>query len=184
MARNHPDRVRHAVLVGSVGPGCVTPIDRVLAAPLAGAIVARAALPAYHRLATRWSARVLGQALGGDIGDAVRREGRHHGRRVWRSFLVEQRALVRETPSLFSDLDSVTVPITVVTGGVDRVVPPGSARRLAEALPQARLHVLPGVGHHVPYAAPQRLVNLVLDAVNPPADTDATDTDATEMVSN
>ncbi len=44
-------------------------------------------------------------------------------------------------------LGGVTVPVLVITGDDDRIVPTGQSVRLAEELPQAELAVLPDCGH-------------------------------------
>ncbi|NHA68714.1 alpha/beta hydrolase [Phycicoccus sp. CMS6Z-2] len=45
------------------------------------------------------------------------------------------------------DLADVTVPVAVWQGGQDRFVPPSHGQWLAEHVPGARSHVLPGEGH-------------------------------------
>ena len=58
-----------------------------------------------------------------------------------------------------SDLDqhhaiaSLRVPVVVIVGKEDRVTPPRQARRLSEALPDAELVELRGVGHMAPLEA-------------------------------
>jgi len=47
-------------------------------------------------------------------------------------------------------IEHVRVPSLVVVGDLDRITPPASARRLAEALPDAKVVVLEGVGHMAP----------------------------------
>ncbi|MGH3713237.1 MAG: alpha/beta fold hydrolase [Micromonosporaceae bacterium] len=42
------------------------------------------------------------------------------------------------------------VPVRILAGGRDRLTPPVHSRRLADALPHARLAVFPGVGHMIP----------------------------------
>ena len=39
------------------------------------------------------------------------------------------------------------VPVTILVGTHDRLCPVGHSRTMAEALPHAALHVLPGAGH-------------------------------------
>jgi pimeloyl-ACP methyl ester carboxylesterase len=46
-----------------------------------------------------------------------------------------------------SRLGEVRVPVLVLIGGGDRVVPPASSRMVAEALPNARIEVDPDSGH-------------------------------------
>jgi pimeloyl-ACP methyl ester carboxylesterase len=47
-------------------------------------------------------------------------------------------------------LRALTQPVLLVTGDQDRLVPPADTERVAAALPNAGLEVLPGCGH-VPY---------------------------------
>jgi pimeloyl-ACP methyl ester carboxylesterase len=44
-------------------------------------------------------------------------------------------------------LADITVPVDLVYGDADRMVPVVDGQRLAAALPHARLHLLPGAGH-------------------------------------
>ena len=96
-----PGRVAAVVLLASVGPGCVTVWDRLLAAPGAGqlcAVVAWRLTPWMARARLAGIARRRGRPLRpGEHanwqvwGDADR--GYH---KQWRTFLTEQRALLRE----------------------------------------------------------------------------------------
>ncbi len=56
---------------------------------------------------------------------------------------------------------ALRLPVLVVAGERDRMVPPKAARALADALPDARLAVLPEVGHLPPLERPQALVRCV-----------------------
>lgn len=63
------------------------------------------------------------------------------------------------------------VETTVIVGAHDRLTPPAHARRIAEALPDARLLVVPGAGHMIglerPEAVNEALSELVRRAVVP-----------------
>jgi pimeloyl-ACP methyl ester carboxylesterase len=62
----------------------------------------------------------------------------------------------------FERYRSLTVPTIIIAGTADIVVPPDvHARRLAAALPHARLMLLRGVGHMPHYAAPDRVAEAV-----------------------
>lgn len=52
----------------------------------------------------------------------------------------------------------------VVTGDRDRVVPPANADVLARLIPGARVQVIAGAGHLVPWEAPDDLAELIRDA--------------------
>ncbi len=155
-----PERVAALVLLASVGPGCLTWADWVLASPVSGEVLAVVA----WRLTPRLARAVLGAArwlrrrpLGPDeaVNWQIWGNARHdHG--LWRSFLIEQRALVRELDGLTAALPAVTQPVLLVADPHDMIVPVRSTQRLAAALTDASVQMLDGPGHHLPRrAAPQ-----------------------------
>ena len=164
-----PGRVEAVVLLASVGPGCVTGWDRLLAAPGTGQLCAQVAWRLTPWIARAWLAWLAWLA---------RRQGRplrpeehvnwqvwgHAGRGrrpLWRTFLTEQRALLREIDELERALASVQAPVLLLADPTDTVVPLETARRLARALPDARLELVEGAGHHLPRRAPE----VVADAI-------------------
>jgi pimeloyl-ACP methyl ester carboxylesterase len=60
-------------------------------------------------------------------------------------------------------LAAVRCPVLVASGEDDRLIPPRYARELAAALPQARLELLPGVGHAPPIEDPRGFNRLLAD---------------------
>lgn len=60
-----------------------------------------------------------------------------------------------------SELEHVAVPVWVVAGDQDRMIPKGGPQQLAEAIPGARLVTLPGAGHE-PMLQQPREFNRVL----------------------
>ena len=60
-------------------------------------------------------------------------------------------------------LGEVRCPVLVAVGEDDRIVPPRYARQLAERVPQARLEVLPGIGHAPPIEDPRGFNRLLAD---------------------
>ncbi|HET9071146.1 MAG TPA: alpha/beta hydrolase [Acidimicrobiales bacterium] len=165
-----PDRVAGLVLAASVGADTPTPLDRVLALPPLGDLLVAAALvgtgralsvPAVRRRLRGRLPPARSTAL-----EALLRAG-DGGRRsspAWRSFAVEQRAFVAEAAGLAAGLPGIACPAEVVVGAADRVVTPVAARRLAAAIPAARLVELPGVGHLLPHDAPHALARAVTGA--------------------
>jgi pimeloyl-ACP methyl ester carboxylesterase len=162
-----PGRVAAVVLLASVGPGCVTGWDRLLAAPGAGQLCALVA----WRL-TPWMARAR-------LAGIARRRRRppdpdehvnwqvwgHAGgghRPLWRTFLTEQRALLRELDELEDAIASVRAPVLVLADPKDTIVPFETARELARALPDARLQLVAGAGHHLPRRAPQAVADAIV----------------------
>lgn len=63
------------------------------------------------------------------------------------------------------------VPVHVLVGSRDLLTPPEHARRLAEAVPGARLTVAPGAGHYLPlerdFLVSEALVDLARGALSP-----------------
>ena len=162
-----PGRVEAVVLLASVGPACVTGWDRLLAAPGAGQL---AALVAWRL--TPWIARAR-------LAGIARRRGRPldpdehanwqvwghagHGRHpLWRTFLTEQRALLRELGALEHAIASVRAPVLVLADPRDTIVPYETARRLVRALPDARLQLVEGAGHHLPRRAPEAVADAIV----------------------
>ena len=161
-----PGRVAAVVLLASVGPGCLTGWDRLLAAPGAGQLCALLA----WRL-TPWMARARLARIARRRGRPLRPDehvnwqvwghaGRGH-RPLWRTFLTEQRALLRELGELEHAIASVRAPVLVLADPKDTLVPFETARRLARTLPDARLQSVEGAGHHLPRRAPE----VVADAI-------------------
>jgi uncharacterized membrane protein YbhN (UPF0104 family)/pimeloyl-ACP methyl ester carboxylesterase len=154
-----PHRVEAVILLASVGPGCVNRWDRLLAAPGAGPLCALAA----WRL-TPWLARARLARIGRRHGRPLRPDEHvnwqvwgHAGggqRPLWRTFLTEQRALLRELGELERAVSSVQAPVLLLADPRDALVPIGTARRLAHALPDACLLLVQDTGHHLPRRAP------------------------------
>jgi pimeloyl-ACP methyl ester carboxylesterase/uncharacterized membrane protein YbhN (UPF0104 family) len=172
-----PHRVEAVVLLASVGPGCVNRWDRLLAAPLVGPLCALVA----WRL-TPWIARARLAQIAWQRGRPPRqdehvnwqvwgRAGRQHSP-LWRTFLTEQRALLRELGELERAIPSVQGPVLLLADPQDALVPVDTGRRLARALPDARLQLVPGAGHHLPRRAPDAVADAIaafLAAVEDPA---------------
>jgi pimeloyl-ACP methyl ester carboxylesterase len=140
----------------------------MLAVPLVGQMMCAGGLAATRLVLRRpaWQG-VLGSGMKGvDPTDArLFAEACLHSGALG-SFMVEQRALVWEFPAVLGGLSEVRVPTTVVSGGRDRLIAPGSARRLAEGIAGAELRIVPGAGHFLPGISPGVLAEVVLAAVD------------------
>lgn len=65
------------------------------------------------------------------------------------------------THDVRAELAGIAAPALVVVGELDRETPLAYSRALADGLPDARLEVIPGVGHLTPAEAPDRFNQLV-----------------------
>jgi pimeloyl-ACP methyl ester carboxylesterase len=54
-------------------------------------------------------------------------------------------------PDRSSELAGITVPTLVLVGEHDVITPPAEARAMAQAIPKARLEVIPNAGHMAPF---------------------------------
>lgn len=59
----------------------------------------------------------------------------------------------------FGEID---VDVSVWHGEADEEVPVAQVRRLADALPRGRLHVVPGAGHHLALTHPDQLLEALV----------------------
>jgi pimeloyl-ACP methyl ester carboxylesterase len=166
-AVRHPGRVRGLVLVSSVGPGAPAAWDdRLLATPIVGDVLAALTIGATGRLLRIDRVQSLAdRRLAGRTLEAVRAltrlTGAGTGTRVWQSFVTEQRSLLSELHLLAPALHSLDVPVAILHGSADRVVPASVATRLVSTIPGARLRVLPGAHHLMPLDHPEEVVEAV-----------------------
>ncbi|MGO8886427.1 MAG: alpha/beta fold hydrolase [Streptosporangiaceae bacterium] len=165
-ASQAPERVEAVVLLASVGPGCLNGWDRLLAAPLAGpvcSVVAWRLTPWFARARLARIARLRDRPLGPEehVNWRIWGHARSDHGPLWRSFLTEQRALVGELAELESLLPSVRAPVLLLADPGDTLVPVDTARRMELALPDARLQLIEGPGHHLPMRAPRQVSDAI-----------------------
>ncbi len=72
-----------------------------------------------------------------------------------------------ETMSIEAGLPAVTTPTLVIAGAEDPATPPEHARRIAEAVPGARLVVVPGAAHLGNVEQPAAFTGLIIDHLRP-----------------
>ena len=163
-ASSAPERIEAVVLLASVGPGCANGWDRLLAAPGTGplcALVAWRLTPWIARVRLAWLSSREGRPLeyvnwlvwagaGSDTGP------------LWRTFLAEQRALLRDLHALERAIPSVQAPVLLLADPHDTIVPVGTARLLAQSLPDACLQLVHGAGHHLPRRAPDTVAEAIV----------------------
>jgi pimeloyl-ACP methyl ester carboxylesterase len=173
LAEESAARVHAAVLIASVGPGeRLGRIDRLLAIPPIGAAAAAIALNVAARaLSVPPFRRLLDRYLRGTSDESLLAvaEGWRRGE-AWRSFVVEQRALLDELDSLAPGLADIAVPVTVVIGGADRIVPAATGHRLAAAIPGAQFIRMEGAGHLLSHERPEAVAAAIAQAATEAAD--------------
>jgi pimeloyl-ACP methyl ester carboxylesterase len=113
---------------------------------------------------TPWLARLelarirhkLGRPLRSDehIGLDTWANARHDHGAMWRTFLIEQRDLVRNGAALDRAIANVRAPALLLADPTDTVVPIRTAHALLEVLPDAELTLVPGGGHALPRQTP------------------------------
>jgi pimeloyl-ACP methyl ester carboxylesterase len=154
MAERQPDKVKALVLVCPVTPsGRLGRLDRLLAGRRAGPLMARAGfLGASAALAVPPLRRRIAPLVPG--ADASRWP---ELTRAWRTFWVEQRALVDELPGLATGFD---VPATFVVGERDHVTDPAEARAYAATL-GAEVVEVADAGHLLPMQRPAEVAGAI-----------------------
>jgi pimeloyl-ACP methyl ester carboxylesterase len=81
-------------------------------------------------------------------------------RPVWRSFLLEQRALIKEVPRITAALPLTTAPTRVISGNRDTMIPPGTAAGLLAAIGHSTGHQVEA-GHDLQLRQPAELAGLI-----------------------
>jgi pimeloyl-ACP methyl ester carboxylesterase len=163
LAVAHPDRVNRLVLASpAANSDSLGPVDYLLAAPVLGWLTTVGAMAGGGLiLGARPVRRWVAEATALD-----ERYLRSAGRmllapRTWRSFVREQRLLVRDLPLLERRLAEIESPTTIVSGSADRVVPVAAARRLSGQIPGAELVEVPHAGHLLHVQQAGRLAEIV-----------------------
>jgi pimeloyl-ACP methyl ester carboxylesterase len=165
-AAQAPQRVKAVVLLAGVGPGSVSIVDWVLAAPVVGPLSAQImwrATPWIARARLAWLSRGQGRPMypGEHVGLQVWGQKGGGVEPLWRAFLTEQRALLSELAELEAVLPSIGVPVLLLADPADQIVPIMTAERLAEELPHARLRLVTHASHHLPRRAPGAVVQAI-----------------------
>ncbi len=148
-------RVVGIALLASVGPDCLLPADRIFEVPGLGEPMAWIALGPGATLWRRYLRRKVRERIAAaDVPHARSTAFANRHRTVWRSFAVEQRAMLRELPAIVDALPRVTVPALVVAAEQDHVIPAATPDALVAQLPHATRVDLP-VGHDMNLGDPE-----------------------------
>lgn len=166
LAAAEPDRVVSLVLIApAADTRSITAVDRLLAAPVLGDVLSAALLGAAGgAVAAGPVRRIIGARLNVDPRYLRSSAALLRRRDVWRSFVAEQRLLIRDLPALEERLADIAAPTTVVAGTADHVVPIGSARSLAHRIRGASLVELPGAHHLLVQQRPAELAEIIVAA--------------------
>lgn len=177
VAERRPDLVRSLTLVSPALPDLrprreLDPRLPLLLLPGAGGVVSRAMAKqsprararAVLRLCYGDPSRVPEQRLEEAVAEVERRNGLPHSADA---FLLSLRGLVashlqRGARSAWQRAARVRCPVLLVWGDRDRLVDVSLAPRAQRAFPDARLLVLPGVGHVAQMEAPAAVARAVL----------------------
>jgi pimeloyl-ACP methyl ester carboxylesterase len=182
LAARRPELVSGLVLVGSIGRAdSVNGLDRVLAARLVGEAVSAAGLftlgrvlPRLRTVAGSRPRRSLDWIRASLPDDSYERVSSQVGRRVWRSFVAEQRTLLREIGDVEAALSAVRAPTVVVTGAWDLVVPVSVSASIAASVHGSELVTVARTGHFVPRDAPEVVAAAVRTVESRRGDVDRT----------
>lgn len=169
LAARHADTVKSLVLVGAAcTPDSLNAVDQWLNAPVlgpaltvAGLVGLGAVLPRIRPLARYAPSRYRDQ-LAAALPDAGVMGGQHGALgRNKRTFMTEQRAITDEMPTITALLGRLDLPVAVVSGDWDLVVPPRAAVSLARAIPDAELILVARAGHFVARDQPHALAEVI-----------------------
>ncbi len=163
LALDYPRRVAGLVMLAPVAypwPGGVGWYNKVVTTPVIGALIAYTiTLPLGLILSEPGARSVFApQTMPADFvknsATPLLLRPREFLANAWD--LVTLKTAVAEQAPRYGN---ISVPVVVITGDTDTTVSPNiHSRRLAAAVPNAKLIVLPGVGHMVQYAAPELVV--------------------------
>jgi pimeloyl-ACP methyl ester carboxylesterase len=167
-AYQFPERVERLVLVASGGLGAeINPVLRAAALPGASYAIAASSRPVVRRTVVGLARRLtrLGILDRNDVEDvAVIWEGlRDEATR--NAFLRTLRAVIDVRGQAVTSHDrlylAADVPVLLVWGDRDPMVPVSHAARAAEALPHAQLSIIPHSGHMPHRSAPEAFAAVV-----------------------
>lgn len=83
--------------------------------------------------------------------------------------LERQRQAMERTRPWAKRLQEIKVPVSIVHGEEDRVIPVSAGKQLHRLIPQSRLHLVPGMGHQQPPQAEELFIRATLEAAGIPA---------------
>jgi pimeloyl-ACP methyl ester carboxylesterase len=114
---------------------------------------------------------VVGQDYRSRLGDAdvAAIAALERGNRTTWAGMMRREAAAAEDDQILSRLADIYSPVLVIHGDADVSVPLAHAQELAAGIPDARLIVLPGVGHRPWIESPEASFGAILDFLTAPA---------------
>jgi pimeloyl-ACP methyl ester carboxylesterase len=158
-AAAHPERIA-SVIVGS--GGAAVPIQ--LGEPLASWVL-DPDLDKYRAMDARTIVGATLDTIAGGVSDDIRADylACYDGDRFAQSMRYARR-YPEELPALAELLPQITMPVTIISGRHDRVVPLANAEFLNQRLPTSRSIVV-DAGHFVWEEAPTEYASIILDSI-------------------
>lgn len=163
IALDHPGRVAGLVMLAPVAypwPGGVSQYNYVVTTPVIGPLLAHTVtLPlgllfADSGVRTVFAPQPMPDGFVKDTATRLLLRPREFLANAWD--LVTLRAAMAEQAPRYAD---ISAPITIIAGDVDKTVSTHiHSQPLAKTAPNAKLIVLPGVGHMIQYAAPDLVI--------------------------
>jgi 2-succinyl-6-hydroxy-2,4-cyclohexadiene-1-carboxylate synthase len=152
-----PDRVRRLVLIGA-SPGIADAGERAERRRADERLADEVEASEIDEFARRWGQTPVLAGLPADVLSRV------HADRLRSQPAGLARALrglgTGALPSLWERLGDLTMPVALVVGERDEKFR-AIAQRMAEAIPEAEIAVVPGTGHAVHLEAPQRVAAII-----------------------
>lgn len=81
------------------------------------------------------------------------------------------KGLLSHTAAIYSHnsgdrLEELTVPALLMTGELDRLVPPANSIMMSKTIPDAELHIMERCGHNIETERPAEMIDLVCDFIS------------------
>jgi 2-succinyl-6-hydroxy-2,4-cyclohexadiene-1-carboxylate synthase len=153
-----PGRVERLILIGA-SPGIADPEEREQRRRADEALAAWAESVSIDQFVSRWSQTPVLADQPPEVRAAIMAD---RLRNTTDGLAAALRGLGTGTlPSLWDRLAQIAIPVELIVGERDRRFR-RTAERMAEALPAARLHVVPGAGHAVHLEQPWAVAALIV----------------------